>query len=53
MQLDNTLDMEKDQKQQLEVNMSIPTTPLKSRFMMMDQSTIPFKKRTSFRQMFV
>jgi hypothetical protein len=52
MQLDNSLDMEKDQEQQVEVNMSIPTTPLKSRFDLMDQSTIPFKKRTAFRQMF-
>jgi hypothetical protein len=52
MQLDNTMDMEKNQKQQPEVNMSIPTTPVKSRFAMMDQSTIPFKKRTAFRQMF-
>jgi hypothetical protein len=56
MQLDNSLDMEKDQEQQLEqqleVNMSIPTTPVKSRFDLMDQSTIPFKKRTAFRQMF-
>jgi hypothetical protein len=56
MQLDNSLDMEKDQEQQLEqqleVNMSIPTTPLKSRFDLMDQITIPVKKRTAFRRMF-
>jgi hypothetical protein len=53
MQVDNSLDVEKDQEKQPEVNMSIPTTPVvKSRFALMDQSTIPFKKRTAFRQMF-
>ncbi|CAM6019340.1 unnamed protein product [Sphagnum balticum] len=56
MQLDNSLDMEKDQEQQLEqqleVNMSIPTTPLKSRFDLMDQITFPSKKRTTFRRRF-
>jgi hypothetical protein len=54
MELDNSLDTEKDQEQQqeLEVNMDIPTFPPKPRFMMMNQFTIPFKKRTSFRKMF-
>ncbi|CAM6065421.1 unnamed protein product [Sphagnum tenellum] len=62
MELDNSLDTEKDQEleleqeqeleQELEMNMSIPTFPPNPRFMMMDQFTIPFKKRTSFRRMF-
>ncbi len=45
------MDMEKDQEQQLEVNMSIPATPSKSRFAMLDFA-IPVKKRTAFRQRF-